>query len=715
MKRLFNITLLLNILLFATHSIAGNTKILGLVTDAEHSEPLVAANIYIEGTQFGSTSSTTGEFELNLDQLEPGNYTLICSYIGYYEYQASIQLIKNQTLKHNIVLKESALTLDQIVVTGTRSERLLKHSPVSTQLIKKETIIKSGASDLAELLSSTTGVNVTSNGIGTGTSTVELQGFGSEHVMILVDGMKMIGRVDGKLDVSQIPSSLIERIEIVKGATSTLYGSEAMGGVINVITKQPKDELSFDSNIKYGSYGKLDTDFSVGSDFLGFQPLLNVSYRKHDGYDLDKKTTRTDATSYDKYQTQLKVRKQFSEYFDVILQTHFHDEVQTITANDIFKNRISNDYFTANTKIEHNWIKNAKITTISEFSTYNHHFDQIVISSGFLKKGEAPTTENLFKNEILFSHESHDYKINGGVGFETESLKSDRIKNTEADRYVFNSFFQNELILSSWTTIVLGGRFDKHSIFGEQFTPKASLMFSPSYNNRIRLSYAQGFRVPTFKDRLLDYYNSSVNYLIKGNLDLRPEHSNAYNLGFEFWSEKQYHSRLNFFYNRISNLIDYQVIGKVDGALHITYMNVENAQTWGAEWDMEYYPTSWLETSIGYNYFDSYSKKTKTPLQFKPKHRVNLRFSLSFPNNIVLNILGQVTSKKFSFIGEDFIPIDGNKIWIDGYYLVNANINFPVWNQVSGQVGVNNLNDYVDKVWGPMPGREFFSSIKINL
>ncbi len=131
--------------------------------------------------------------------------------------------------------------MSSIVITGTRTERYLKDVPVTTQVIKGAKLRESGPMDVSQILNELTGVAVVENQFGTG---IELAGFGADHILVLIDGMEILGRTNGQLDISQISTDQIERIEVVKGASSALYGSEALGGIINIITKTPQKDFN---------------------------------------------------------------------------------------------------------------------------------------------------------------------------------------------------------------------------------------------------------------------------------------------------------------------------------------------------------------------------------------------------------------------------------------------------------------------------------------
>lgn len=181
-----------------------------------------------------------------------------------------------------------------VVVTGTRTERALSDSVVTTDVVTQEQVLESGASDASEVLESIPGVVVTRSFRGAG---VQMQGLDSQYVLILINGQRMIGRRDGVLDLSRIPAERIERIEIVKGAASALYGSDAIAGVINIITREPEHGLSSQTVASFGSRNTLDASETLGQRNDTFSTVVDLGWHMTDGYDWDPSDEQTDASA----------------------------------------------------------------------------------------------------------------------------------------------------------------------------------------------------------------------------------------------------------------------------------------------------------------------------------------------------------------------------------------------------------------------------------
>ena len=712
MKRFLIFTLLILNPLNASETLF---KIYGTVTDASTFAPLAGANIFIEGSNQGAAADEKGLFNFQVNGIT-GIQTLITSYVGYYDYRLEVNYPLTEDLKIDIPLKESALKMDQIVVTGTRTERMLKHSPVTTQVISEEKIKTSGASNLAEVLNRVTGVSVANNSRGAGASTVELQGFGSNRVLVLVDGVKMIGRVEGKLDISQIPASQIQQIEIVKGATSTLYGSEAMGGVLNIITKKPGKGFMVNTSTQVGSYGKLNANFDFGSTFLGLTQQANVSYRRSDGFDLVDSTAIQDGPSFNKYQGGLKLKKEFNEKDNLLLTLNYFQEEQRSLIDSDNENILDNSNFAGRVGFEMYATEEVKLAFGIEYSNYHHK----IIESALRYENEdlkSKNIENLTKADLLFDWdletENISQNINGGYSLEFEDIKTDRLRGNDKKYITLHNFFLQDEIKIGMFNFSPGLRLDAHSEYGTELSPKLAIMVSPRYNLRLRASYGHGFRAPSFKELYINFNHSQYGYRIDGNPDLMPERSESLNLGAEFWTEKNYHTRINIFFNDITNHITTHPVDTSDSGLvsHV-YANISGAQTWGMEWDMEYYPFDWFETGMGYYYLGSKDEFTNHSLPLNPKHRANFRFAFKLPMDMKLAVTTQYSDKKFYYPKSE--DGDYSRVWVEGFVQIHSNLRLKLFDNYSINFGIKNLTDYVNKKIGPMPGREFYATLNTN-
>jgi outer membrane receptor for ferrienterochelin and colicins len=702
------IKLAIPLLMFLLYGYIQSATIDGRVIDKYSGKALAGANVYIKDTSFGSSSDSDGYFSFDVTNAQKGDYKLVTTYIGYYDKIIDISLPLNINI-FTIRLKESMLLMDQIVITGTREERFLKDSPVTTQVINSKQIEEKGANNVGDLLSEATGIVIEQDSrFG---NMVTLQGFDSNHILFLVNGIKVIGRLNGQFDISQLSASDIERIEVLKGPTSALYGSQAMGGVINIITKRPIDDFQITVNSKFGSYNRINSDLNISYPIAAWKSKINIGTRHFGGYDLDEQTELQDRRTFNKLNSDLQFDGKISQEVKLNLSASYFKEEQSRILNTIFSEKIDNERYSARIGANIDSLFPFAIESNFSYEHYDHNYSEIVRSSGYVKSAD-PTKNDFSQFLTLLNKEWENHLFQFGYSMEYDAINSSRINSGYKKSFLHGIFVSDEYKNGSFFTIQGGARLDIHSIYGQQFSPKLSLMFVPGYTGRLRLSYGHGFRAPSFKELYLTLYVGDVNLSIKGNPLLKPENSNSLSLDYEFWNTDNYHVHTNLYYNRVKDLIsDIRTSGDGSG-LYYTYHNFGQVETWGVEWEMKYFPIDIFEISLGYTYMNSFVQETGDALSGKSHHTARGAILVSLPWKIKINFRTQYFgAKSDTRINEDTGEIlDKNNI--ADYALLNLNISKTFFTHFKLSIGGTNLNDYINRVWGPLPGREIYAELR---
>ncbi len=697
---------LITIICFLPIVLSADTfTIQGRVTDEKTGDPLPYANIYFEQSDFGSVSDLSGGFLLSGIPFETG--ILVVSMMGYKTVRRKLQFPVENYLE--IKMQKDLIEMSSIVVTGTRTERYLKDVPVTTQVIHGEKLQTMGGSDISKILGEFTGVAIVENQFGTG---IELNGFDADHILVMVDGMRMIGRTNGQLDISQIATNQIERIEIVKGAGSALYGSEAMGGVVNIITKQPGKNITTSITGDFGSYGRMNGSAFLMGGIQHWASKVYAGFRKYGGDNVNANSLWENGSQYDKYNAGFHVEKK--QLFDGIVRLT-HDsflENQILNNENIFEDVTDN--YRGMTRVEYEANRSSiTYTTGVEYSHYNHLYERFVISSGN-KRSSDRTIDDLFQADAVFQFSVGNHHLNGGGGFMGESIESARISKGSMCSDLSYVFGQDDWEVTKRITLLSGLRVDSHSLYSTYLSPKIAIMYKPELFSRIRLSYGRGFRAPSFKELFLDFTYLQVGYHIRGNPDLEPEISNSYSLDIERWNSGRYHSRINLFYNHIHNLIDYVSDGYDELNLHQWKTdNIHRARTQGMEMDFTWFFTPNVEWAVGYSYLDSWDVDNESPINLKAKHKGNSGFRCLLPFEISMNVRVQYIGERY--YGEEGL-MEGELVeeWLDDYMLLHTNFSIPVMKYFELNAGVKNITDVYDEVWGPMPGREWYVGLRIK-
>ncbi len=261
----------------------GKAVITGRVVNARTQEPIPAANVLIEDTYLGAATDARGRFRII--GVPVGTYTITASVIGYQSHSKDLTIQSPDEYTLEFALQESALESPGVVVTGTRTRRHIKDVPVLTEVITPQRFTEKGAETLYESLRGEPGLQVEQRCSACNFSTIRMQGLESGHTQVLIDGMPTFSGLTGVYGLQQIPTADIERIEIVKGAGSALYGSNAIAGVVNVITKQPEGSPTAKVTLQAGEYGTnlLSINASHGRDDLN----MTVNAQKNTGNAID--------------------------------------------------------------------------------------------------------------------------------------------------------------------------------------------------------------------------------------------------------------------------------------------------------------------------------------------------------------------------------------------------------------------------------------------
>jgi len=677
---------------------------IGLIGDDEN-QPLIGANLTIEELDIGTASDGDGNFRFS--NIPNGVFTLTAQYVGFESHTEIVTIPLEKPLL--IQLIPDLLELESIVVTGTRTERYLKDVPVTTQVLRHNKINESGAINLSEALDRMTGVSIVENQFGHG---IELCGFDSDHVLVLIDGMKLIGRTNGQLDVSQIPVNQIERIEVVKGANSALYGSEAMGGVVNIITKKLNDTFNFKIGGALGSFGKLSLAPSIQGSILGLNAKLNINTQTFGKEYLYPVELWENGSSYVKnnYDLTLNYTSPFWGTSNIKLLYFSESQSQDLNIfNDITENIRSSIQFGNRLNIY-----DFDIHSIIETSEYDHIYKRIKISSGF-KKTNDQTIDALKRYSISINKQINNHLISCGNGYEAESIISDRVSNNNQNSTLYFGFVQDEYQFTDKLTFLSGVRHDYHSIYGKYYSPKFSIMFKPEFFSRIRFSYGEGFRAPSFKELYLDFTVEEIGYRILGDTLLQPERSNSINLDFERWHTNSYHGRLNFFYNKINNLIDYVYLGEEDSTFLDLWQsaNIREAITNGFDIDITYFLQKNIEFSLGYSFLNTWDVDNESPINLKSKHKANIKLRVLIYENLNINMMSKFVGKRYyGELNDENVNIEN---WLDNYQIYDVSLNSKIGDFFEVNMGVKNLTDVKDPEWGPMPGREWFIGCSYSL
>lgn len=655
--------------------------------------------------------------------------------------------------------------LDEVIVTATRTTRQLSSLPLPAHIVTNKEIKNINSLRLSDIINEQTGLTIVQDH-GDG---VQMQGLDSDYTLVLIDGAPLIGRTAGTLDLSRVTVGNIQQIEIVKGATSSLYGSEALAGVINIITKNPQQGFGGNLGYRYGTLNSHDisTTLNYKKNKLGISGFANGN--STDGYDLNESDDLQTVDPYHNYTFNLKVGYDFSENTSLSLSGRYFTENQDyIPTEDLAgKNRINewNAHLKFNEKFNEKWngYLDFYTTRYKTDSYLNYTEDDSYYSDSFFD-------QIMLRPEVRIAFEpSKNHSFIAGVGWTHESLDRTDFSN----KPIFDApyvYLQYDSKPIENLNVILGARFDAHNKYESQFSPKAALRYEITDEIAIKGSVGYGYKAPDFRQLYLDFTNSTVGYTVIGynrvpnvieeleeagqittivapvtefNGNLKAENSLGFNLGIQYKPSTSLSFEINAFRNNIHDLIDTQVIAtKTNGQNVYSYININEVYTQGVEINTTYRPSRNLTLSAGYQLLYAKDKSavnafengeifarlnTGSPsfhlqkedyfgLYNRSRHMANGKVFYNHPKSkIDANLRITYRSKYGIYDTNNNNYLDDYDSFVDGFAICDLAMNKTFSEHLRLGFGVDNLFDFTDSDYiTSIPGRLIYVKLNIN-
>ncbi|MCE5346249.1 MAG: TonB-dependent receptor [Bacteroidales bacterium] len=606
----------------------------GYITETNNSY-VTGAAIVIKGTTLGAVTDTKGFYKIN--KIKPGTYTIRVSLIGYETLEKTLDIQKGVNTE-NLSVSESDINLNEVVVTGTRSEKTLKNVPVITQVINARKMLDLGINNVTEALQNMVpGLDVSQ--FGTRTS-ITMQGMDAKYVLFLIDGERIAGEVNGDIDYSRFNLENIERIEVIKGASSSLYGSNAIGGVVNIITKKITEP--FDAKL-YSRYSKYN-EFSGGSGISLKKGILgsgtNFNFNHTDGYDITPESAHDwTQNPYNSFSLNQKFEITPSSSFSIIPSLGYYQfergNVSARPAHDLYKDLnygLKGQFYLQ----KHSF----------DFSYYRDRYNTYNVLEQLNNKNETASYDIIqtIRTQGCF-HLSDKNQLIAGLEYNFEKLFSERIDGefNDAGEAVF--YIQEDIHLKERWNFVTGIRASHHSNYGLNMAPKISVMFRQGAFN-FRTSAGTGFRSPSLKELYMNFDHFGE-WTIIGNASLEPESSKYISGSVEF-SKPWNNSSVTFYRNILTDMITDRWL--TDEQLIRQYENIASADLYGIDLLMKQkiFKGFWL--NIGYSYVHSHDNETNYQLYGTTKHSGNISADYNFKKkdySFTIQALCKLMGEKF--------------------------------------------------------------------
>ena len=697
------------------------TKGSGQVVDENTGDGIPLATISVTGLGWGTVCDMKGYFKVEVPVNQPAELTVRS--VGY----ETKTLVLESDVTGNLVvrLKKSLLNLDEVTVTGTRTEKTVAETPVMTRIVPSEVLQRNDFESMIDVLEyNIPGLRFNTDPRG---NNIQVQGLENSYILILVDGERLSTTPGGPIDFDRLTTANIKKIEVLKGAASALYGSSAMGMVINIITDIPKRPLEGWAKVRYGKYNDLQLDAGVGMKYKGFYAQTLFNRTSSDGYDLTPETPESFTENPSHHMTieeKLGWNNQYSRItvkgslywgevenpWESTAPTHYRSLTKTLQVNaeHAFNDRYklygtyAGDFYTRKTVYDflylpdstNAWSHEQTVRLVDEFKPW----DNLVIVKGFEWNG----TKNY--NKMQYGKEK-----------------------TIRDMDDANLFAQADWMITDRLEVIGGFRYTHNSEFGSAFTPKINLMYSPG-NFKIRAGYSRGFKTPGLTELYSDFNMGSVSHNI-GNPDLKAEHSDYFSVSGEYTWQGRLMLTAELYQNTVDNKINSYNVDIEDpkpGELgtELRYENVKGVRIRGAEATATYYPVSALLLRTSYAFCDALNKETGLQLSGNSKHAMNWSASLHgklLKHEGAVTLSGRWDSKRISKSRRTETDDSGQEVEVittrtkPGYTMWKLTAQYTPWTwkymRLSVTGGVDNLFDFVDTSIIYDPGRRFFGSL----
>lgn len=750
---------------------AEDLRIVGRVVDYASLEPVQGADIIVRGSTWWTVSDSSGCFELTLPA---GEYTVQASFTGYITQEEKISA--SDTLHYvDFVLVEEALMLDEVVVTGTGTEHFLRNAPIQTEVITSQALRQYGGKNLEDILYGLSPAFDFSQGdMGSG---LTMGGLGNSYVLILVDGKRLYGDLGGQSDIDMIDPADIERIEIVKGASSSLYGSDAIAGVVNIITrKHRRIPFMVENNTHLGEYFDLRQSDVVSFTVGQFQSTTKLSVQHTDGWQItDKELYRDSIYSGSTTQT-------VSEYTNGRITedlTWRPSDRLEVTASGMFYTKYMihrpglprwrsynpfylDQAYSIGTKWaprdgidltldasfnQHKYLYDYYLEYIDEYyrpyTTPDGEFIRIPAHLVYFPGDQSVESDQRLWTvhakgvfELPFSN-----RLSAGMEFMDDVLIAPRRMNTDRESaYTLSIYAQDEWTPVDWFNLTAGVRLVHHEAFGLRATPKVSFMFKAGKWN-FRGTYSNGFKAPTTKELYYFYERAMMGKLrlYIGNTDLVPQTSHYFSAGPEYRGRK-FTVSATVSYNLVNDMIALVAVpippeyytdegSEYDGAMQ--YTNMENARIWNAEIMLSWKPGAGFNIGAGYTYTNSkghlvdseaseeagYTIMETRPIDGTAAHRATFRAGWShdwMKYGLSIGLFGRGQTEKYY---KEYGNAPGYMLWrLTTTHRIG---NWKHW-ELELTAGVDNILNHVEthpygyNYGTTSPGRTFFGSIRVR-
>ena len=599
--------------------------------------------------------------------------------------------------------------LGEVVVTGTRTPKFLKNTPIQTRVISAKEIARLDATNVQDLLQQELPSVEFSYAMNQQTH-LNFSGFGGQGVLFLVDGERLAGETMDDVDFTRLSMDNVERIEIVKGAASALYGSNATGGVINIITKNSQKPLTLNVNARYAKHNEQRYGAAFGLNGKHWNNMLTANLNRTDNYNVhsaENPVTRIIATVYGDKTMNLKDQLVWSPNSNLHLTGRagyfFRETVRSADQPERYRD------FSGGLRMDWNLSEWDNVQASYAFDQYDKSDFQRITR---LDIRDYSNVQNTIRWLYNHSFESGDV-LTIGSDYMHDYLYNTNLEGEVRKQDLWDVFAQYDWLITDKWEAVGAVRYDYFSDGNDSHvTPKLNVCYKPMRNLALRAGYGMGFRAPTLKEKYYDFNMSGI-WIVEGNANLKSEVSHNVNLTAEY-TKGHYNFTASIYYNKVKNKLATSApyFKNADDKLpYLPYANLDNYSVCGGEIGAQAKWNNGFGARLTYAYTKEQLAKDKDGNtinnQYIParEHALNARvdFDRQLTKTYGLNIAlqGRVLSGVENVEYKDYYDVSKGTISVEyhAYTIWKLSVVQRVGKAVKVNVALDNLFGYKPKYY----------------
>lgn len=749
----------------------GDAHIYGHVTDKKSGSPLPYINIYVKGTTIGTTTDSSGHYFLK--NSPTGKLTIEAQFIGYRTLQKEVEVTPGSTQELNFTMEEDNIALDEVVVSANRGETMRRIAPNLVNVMDSKLFENTHAVCLAQGLSFQPGVRVEDNCQSCGYTQVRINGLDGHYSQILIDSRPVISSLAGVYGLEQIPANMIQRVEVVRGGGSALFGGSAIGGTINIITKEPtRNSAEFSHSLmSVGESSAFDNNTTLNASLVTDDNRAGVyifgQSRQRDGYDHDgdgytelpvlrNKVIGLHSFlkpgTYSKLTLEYHAINGFSRGGNKLNLPPQEANIAEQAEHTINSGGITYDLFSPD---ENNHLSTYfSVGDVARNSYYGGTGDGSQESMADAQKAYGTTHDLTMVGGAQYMHRFSRFmfmpsELVAGAEYNYDNLADEYIgynRDFKQKVRIGSTFLQNEWKNDRWG-FLLGGRLDKHNLINHViFSPRINLRFNPTQEINLRASYSGGFRAPqTFDEDLHTSLVGGERVVTRLAKNLKEERSNSFSVSADLYhtfGSVQANLLLEGFYTNLNNVFAERKLNQPDeqGNEILERYNAYGAKVFGLNAEGKAAFTSWFQLQAGLTLQQSHydeavewdedapkeKKMMRTPdtygyftATFNPLKHLSAAFSGTYTGNMLVgHAAGSGVDEPVAVTTPSFFAVNLKLSYdIAVYKGVILQINGGMQNitnayQKDFDKGWNRDSDYI---YGPSLPRSFFVGASISL